>query len=77
MATNVRVKLDNIAPNASPKVREYAFKKMLTKFRKAVMDNGVIATWKQNQTHETKGEKRRRKTKEARLQHKKDKSYDR
>ena len=72
MASNVRVKLDDVPPNASPKVRDYAFKKMLTKFRKLVMDNGVISTWKKYQTHETKGEKRRRKTKEARLQHKKD-----
>jgi len=74
MASNVKVKLDDVPPNASPKVRDYAFKKMLTKFRKAMMDQGVISTWKKYQTHETKGEKRRRKIKESRQQHKKEDS---
>ena len=62
---NIRIELDHLRPNASYKEREYAFKRMLSKFRKAVTDSGVISNWKAKQVHETKGEKRRRKLKES------------
>jgi ribosomal protein S21 len=50
------------------------FKVMLSKFRKRVTDAGVITLWKKKQYFESKGEKRRRKRKEAQLQRRKESS---
>ena len=69
---NIRVESDYLRPNASFKEKEYAFKKMLSKFRKAITESGVITTWKSKQVHETKGEKKRRKKKEAIRQRRKE-----
>jgi ribosomal protein S21 len=38
---------------------------MHSAFKRAVNEEGIIPLWKQKQYHETKGEKRRRKRKEA------------
>jgi ribosomal protein S21 len=65
---NCRVEMD-------PKTRgrpEEKFKILLGKFRKRVNDIGILTTWKEKQFFESKGEKRRRKRKEAALQRKKD-----
>ena len=68
MALNCKVKLDE---NSKAKPEE-KFKIMLGKFRKKVSDVGVIASWKQKQYYESKGQERRRRRKEAILQRRKE-----
>ena len=43
------------------------FRVLHSAFKRAVNEEGIIQLWKQKQYHETKGEKRRRKRKEGKL----------
>ena len=54
--------------------KEKQFRAMHSAFKRAVNDEGIIPLWKQKQYHETKGEKRRRKRKEAMLNRRKEQS---
>ena len=47
--------------------RDKEFRILLGKFRKAVSEAGIINTYKQKETYESKGRKRRRKKREAEL----------
>ena len=69
MAVNVRVIARDLGAKADRSDRDREFKKMLSIFRKAVTDNGCVALYKQKQTFESPGEKRRRKRKENRANH--------
>lgn len=60
-----KVYLRDLHPNASYSDREYAFKKMLSAFNKAVADAGIIHECKKREFYESPGEKRRRKKKES------------
>jgi ribosomal protein S21 len=65
MAVNVRVVARELGARSSQNDRDREFKKMLSIFRKAVTDSGVITLYKQKQFFESPGEKRRRKLKES------------
>jgi hypothetical protein len=65
MVVNVRVVSRDLGSRASTADKDREFRKMLSIFRKAVMDSGCIQLWKQKQTFESKGEKARRKRKES------------
>lgn len=56
----------------SGKSPEESFKIMLGRFRKKMTDAGILTLWKKHQYYESKGEKRRRKRKEAKLKRLKD-----
>jgi ribosomal protein S21 len=73
MAVNVRVVSRDLGPRASESEKDREFKRMLSIFRKAVTDNGCIQLWKQKQTFESRGDKARRKRKEAVLARRKEK----
>lgn len=45
--------------------RDKEFRALLGRFRKAVSEAGIINTYKQHETYESKGRKRRRKKREA------------
>jgi len=45
--------------------RDKEFRALLGRFRKAVSEAGIINTYKQHETYESKGRKRRRKRREA------------
>ncbi|MEI8270500.1 MAG: 30S ribosomal protein S21 [bacterium] len=60
-----KVYLRDSHPNASYQDREYAFKKMVSAFHKAVADAGIIHECKKREFYESPGEKRRRKKKES------------
>lgn len=60
-----KVELRDLPPNASWHEREIAFKKMFTIFKKNVADCGILHEYKQHETYESRGEKKRRKKKEA------------
>ncbi len=70
MSVNVKV-ISKIEPKASKYEREKDFKRLLANFRKHVTDSGIMALYKEKQTYESKGQKRRRKKKEADLARKK------
>jgi ribosomal protein S21 len=76
MAVNVRVMSRDLGSRASESEKDREFKRMLSIFRKAVMDSGCIQLWKEKQTFESKGEKTRRKRKEAVLARRKE-NHDR
>lgn len=69
----VRVEAKNLHPNANFGERERNFKIMFSIFKKAVNDSGILTIYKEKQSYESKGEKRRRKSKEAALQRRKEK----
>jgi ribosomal protein S21 len=63
MAVNCRA----ILRSGHGKSAEENFKDLLGKFRKKTTDSGVMTLWKKYQYFESKGERRRRKKKEAQL----------
>lgn len=71
MTVNVRV-VSRLDGRASKRDRDNEFKKMLSVFRKGVTDSGVMNLYKEKQEYESKGEKRRRKMKESKLNRNKD-----
>lgn len=64
----VKVYQKDLSPNASHQDREYAFKRMFSIFKKAVVDAGILQEYKRREFYESPGEKRRRKKKEQRNQ---------
>jgi ribosomal protein S21 len=65
MANAVRVRVEARNHGGSHDDRDIEFRKMMTKFRKQVMESGVLNTYKQHQTFESKSRKKRRKGREA------------
>lgn len=47
--------------------RDKEFRALFGKFRKAVSEAGIINTYKQHETYESRGRKRRRKKREAEI----------
>lgn len=70
--TRVRVEAKPLHPNASFAEKERNFKIMFSIFKKAVNDSGILTRYKEKQTYESPGQKRRRKNKEAALQRRKE-----
>lgn len=70
-ATRVRVELRETG-KVGYHEGERQFKAMHAAFKRAVNDEGIILLYKQKQSHETRGEKRRRKNKEAMLNRRKE-----
>ena len=68
----VRVELKHLHPRASREQGEAAFKGMMAVFKRRVNEVGVLAEYKSRQFYESKGEKKRRKQKEAMLQRRKE-----
>jgi ribosomal protein S21 len=64
----VKVYQKDLPPNASSQDREYAFKRMFSIFKKAVVEAGILQEYKKREFYESPGEKRRRKKKEQRNQ---------
>lgn len=64
----VKVYQKDLSPNASSQEKEYAFKRMFSIFKKAVVDAGILQEYKKREFYESPGEKRRRKKKEQRNQ---------
>lgn len=67
-AVRVRVELKLYNPHPSYDEREIAFKRMFTAFKKQCSDSGVLHSYKQHETFESKSRKRRRKRRESELQ---------
>lgn len=67
-AVRVRVELKQYNPHPSYDEREMAFKRMFTAFKKQCEDSGVLHTYKQYKSFESKSRKRRRKQRESELQ---------
>lgn len=67
-AVRVRVELRLNHPHPSYEEREIAFKRMFTAFKKQCSDSGVLHSYKQHESFESKSRKRRRKQKESELQ---------
>jgi len=64
----VKVYQKDLSPNAGYQDREFAFKKMFSIFKKAVVDAGILQEYKKREFYESPGEKRRRKKKELKNQ---------
>jgi ribosomal protein S21 len=68
----VRVEARSLHPNASQEEKDRNFYILKQVFKKAVENSGIITRCKDKQAYESKGEKKRRKRKEAALQRRKD-----
>lgn len=71
MALNIRVESKHLPLNASKESEDRAFRNMMSSFKRKVNDCKVLEEFKLKQYHETKGEKRRRKSKESFINKKK------
>lgn len=69
----VRVELRDVHPGASKEEKDAAFRRMHAIFKKNVADAGILHTLKKYEYYESKGEKKRRKFKEAKLERLKEK----
>ena len=69
----VRVELKLNNPRATKEERERAFRAMHSAFRKKVTEAGIISKYKEKQFFESKSEKKRRRSKKAELERKKQK----
>lgn len=63
-ATRCRVTLDDLGRRGKSRDQQKVFKSLLGLFRKRVNESGVLTLYKENQYYESKGEKRRRKSRE-------------
>jgi len=72
MGTNIRIEARPLHPNASPEQKDRAFRAMMAAFKKSVNDAGILTEYNQRSTYESKGQKKRRKLKEAQLQRRKE-----
>ena len=70
--TRIRVEARPLHPNASQEEKDRNFQILKSVFKRAVDNSGILTRYKQKQAYESKGEKRRRKQKEAALQRRKD-----
>lgn len=68
----VRVELRPIGRNASEGDREKAFKGMQQAFKRLVNESGILTEYNRKQYYESKGQKARRKAKEAALARRKE-----
>jgi ribosomal protein S21 len=64
-ATQCRVELKNLPPNASQDMKERAFRGMFSAFKRRVNDLGILTEYNLKSTYESRGQKTRRKRKEA------------
>ena len=67
MVARVRVEAKNFNPNAGYEEREKNFKGLFHAFRKACTLAGVQKDYKKHETYESRGAKRRRKRREAKV----------
>ena len=74
-ATRVRVEARRLR-NDSPQEKERNFKILFQEFKRRVSDAGILAQAKDHQNFESKGEKRRKKKREAILKHKQEMILD-
>jgi ribosomal protein S21 len=65
MAVNVRVEARPISSDASWDQKDRAFKAMMAAFKRKVNESGIMLEYSRKQSYESKGQKRRRKLKEA------------
>ena len=65
--TRVKVVARPLHPNASRDEREKNFKMMFATFKRHVNDSGILTRYKELQAYESKGQKRRRKSRAADL----------
>jgi ribosomal protein S21 len=63
----VKVELKLLNRNASEFDKDKAFKGMLAAFKRLVNETGVLTDYNRKKSYESKGQKRRRKEKEAAL----------
>jgi ribosomal protein S21 len=68
----IRVESKNLPANASREEKERAFKIMFATFKRHVNESGILTRYKECQSFESKGEKKRRKKRAADLQRKKE-----
>lgn len=66
--TRVKVTMRDLPHNATPHEKYVAFQKLHNAFKKAVAEAGILHDYKKHEFYESKGEKRRRKKREADLQ---------
>ena len=71
-AVRVKVTLKTLDPNASAFERDRAFKYLFSNFKRQVNETGILSTYKQYQSFESKAQKKRRKKKEANLRRQKE-----
>lgn len=64
----VKVYQKDLPANVSNQDREYAFRRMFSIFKKAVIDAGILQEYKRREFYESPGEKKRRKKKEQKNQ---------
>jgi ribosomal protein S21 len=62
---HVRVEAKPVHPNASFEQKERAFRAMFSAFKRKVNDAGILTEYNERSTFESKGQKLRRKRKEA------------
>jgi ribosomal protein S21 len=65
MASNVKVVAKPLSHNPSREERDRNFKFLFTSFKRAVATAGVLKEYKKHENYESKGQKRRRKKREA------------
>jgi len=68
----IRVESKQLHPRASDDQKDAAFRGMMAAFKRQVNEMGLISEYRARQAYESKGEKRRRKRKEAATQRRKE-----
>lgn len=63
----VRVELAELRFNASYEKRDRAFRRMWADFKRQVNESGILSDFKERQSFESKGQKKRRKLREAKI----------
>jgi len=69
----IRVVARHLHPNASWEEKDKNFRILHATFKRQVNESGILTIYKERQTYESKGEKRRRKRRESELQRRKEK----
>jgi ribosomal protein S21 len=72
MASNIRVELKPLHPNATREQAERNFRGMFAAFKRRVNDLGILTEYNQKQVYESRSQKLRRKRKESELQRRKE-----
>jgi ribosomal protein S21 len=73
-ASHVRVELKSIPANASPDQKDRAFRGMFSAFKRRVNELGILTEYNMRSSYESRGQKTRRKRKEADLRRQKEES---
>ena len=63
--SRARVELKDLPSNSSYQDRDIAFRKLMTAFKKAVSEAGILNAYRQHEVYEKPGERRRRKNRQA------------